>query len=152
MEVSCQCGAATRNELDTNMVGSNSPFWNKVASLFHFTDGCDPGADGVDFLDKVHFEHTYYVEHHESIDPSKHGFFSNEKLRSMWNKIKSDYDHAMVNFTKSGNHSSSFTAVAMHVMKCQEGQQSTATGITSMPSSSSTVKEEEMRWKRIQRV
>jgi hypothetical protein len=61
----------------------------------------------------------------------------------MWNKIKSDYDHAMVNFTKSGNHSSSFTAVAMHVMKCQEGQQSTATGITSMPSSSSTVKEED---------
>ena len=36
MEVSSQCGsAATCNELDKNMVGSNSPFWNKVASLFH---------------------------------------------------------------------------------------------------------------------
>jgi hypothetical protein len=76
MEVSSQCGsAATHNELDTNMVGSNSLFWNKVASLFHSQDGCDPGSDSVDFLDKVHFEHTYYVEHHESIDPSKHVFF-----------------------------------------------------------------------------
>jgi hypothetical protein len=28
-ELSNQCGsAATRNELDTNMVGANSPFWN----------------------------------------------------------------------------------------------------------------------------
>jgi acid phosphatase class B len=121
MEVSSQCGsAATRNELDTNMVGSNSPFWNKVASLFHSTDGCDPGTDGVDFLVKVHFEHMYYVKHHETIDPSKHGFFSNEKLRSLWNKIKSDYDHAMVNITKSSNHSSSFTAVAMRSIKHHE--------------------------------
>jgi hypothetical protein len=91
MEVSSQCGsAATCNELDTNMVGSNSPFWNKVASLFHSKDGCDPATDGVDFLDKLHFEHTYYVEHHETIDPSKHGLFS------------------------------SFTAVAMHLIKHQE--------------------------------
>ncbi len=121
MEVSSQCGsAATCNELDTNMVGSNSPFWNKVASLFHSTDGCDPGTDGVDFLDKVHFEHTYYVKHHETIHPSKHGFFSNEKLRSLWNKIKSDYDHAMVNITKSSNHSSSFTTAAMRSIKHHE--------------------------------
>jgi hypothetical protein len=91
MEVSSQCGsAATCNELDTNMVGSNSPFWNKVASLFHSKDGCDLATDGVDFLDKLHFEHTYYVEHHETIDPSKHGLFS------------------------------SFTAVAMHLIKHQE--------------------------------
>jgi len=74
----------------------------------------------VDFLDKVHIEHTFYVKHHETIDPSKHGFFSNEKLRSMWKKIKSDYDHAMVNFTKSGNHSSSFTAAAMCLIRHQE--------------------------------
>jgi hypothetical protein len=67
---------------------------------------------------------------------------SNEKLRSLWNKIKSDYDHAMVNFTKSGNHSSSFTAAAMRLIKHQEAQQSTASGTTSMPSSSSTVKED----------
>jgi hypothetical protein len=70
-------------------------------------------------------------------------FFSNEKLRSMWNKIKNNYDHAMVNFTKSGNHPSSFTAVAMHVRKHQEAQQSTALGTTSMPSSSSTVEEDD---------
>lgn len=121
MNISTQCGnAATRNELDTNLVGSNSPFWNKVSSLFHSIDGCDPNTDGVDFLDKVHFEHTYYGQHHEAIDPSKHGTFPNDKLRSMWNKIKSDYDQAMVNFTKSGNHASSFTAAAMREIKRQE--------------------------------
>jgi hypothetical protein len=61
----------------------------------------------------------------------------------MWNKKKSDYDHAMVNFTESGNHSSSFTAVAMRLIKLQEAQQSTASGTTSTPSLSSTVKEDE---------
>jgi hypothetical protein len=53
MEISSQCGStATQSELDTNMVGTNSPFWNKVASSFHSADGCDP------------FEHTYYSQHH----------------------------------------------------------------------------------------
>ena len=68
---------------------------------------------------------------------------SHEKLRSLWNKIKSDYDHAMVNITKSSNHSSSFTAAAMRLIKHQEAQQSTASGTTSMPSSSSTVEKDD---------
>ncbi len=35
-QISHQCGSsATKNELDTNMVGAHSPFWNKVSSLFN---------------------------------------------------------------------------------------------------------------------
>jgi hypothetical protein len=84
MEMSSECGsAATRSELDTNMVRANSSFWNKVSSLFHSTSGCDPATEGVDFLDKVHFEHTYYMQHHEEINPSHHGTFRNDQLRLM---------------------------------------------------------------------
>jgi hypothetical protein len=61
MDISSQCGsAATRSELDTNMVGANSPFWNKVSSLFHSTSGCNPSTDGVDFLDKVAGDPTHW--------------------------------------------------------------------------------------------
>ena len=120
-EISNQCGnAATRNELDTNMVGANSPFWNKVSSLFNAISACDPNSDGVDFLKKVHFDHTFYNQHHEEINPSNHGKFSNQKLKAMWSKIKSDYDLAFTNFTKSGNHYSSFTVAAMREFRRQE--------------------------------
>jgi hypothetical protein len=41
----------------------------------------------------------------------------------MWNKIKGDYDLAMTNFTKSGNHNSSFTATAIRCMnRLQHGE------------------------------
>ncbi len=70
------------------MVGSHSPFWNKVSSLFNVISACN----GVDFLDKVHLDHTSYNQHHEEINPSKNGSFSNQKLKTMWSKIKSDYD------------------------------------------------------------
>jgi len=120
-EISNQCrSAATRNELDTNMVGANSPFWNKVSSLFNAISACDPNSDGVDFLKKVHFDHTFYNQHHEEINPSNHGKFSNQKLKAMWSKIKSDYDLAFTNFTKSGNHYSSFTVAAMREFRRQE--------------------------------
>jgi hypothetical protein len=85
----------------------------------------------VDFLDKDHSEHTYYIQHHKAIDPTKHGYFPNDKLRSMWSKIKSDYDQAMVNFTKSGNHPGSFTAAAMHEMRQQEREKLKASGTAS---------------------
>jgi len=120
-EISNQCrSAATRNELDTNMVGANSPFWNKVSSLFNAISACDPNSDGVDFLNKVHFNHTFYNQHHEEINPSNQGKFSNQKLKAMWSKIKSDYDLAFTNFTKSGNHYSSFTVAAMREFRRQE--------------------------------
>lgn len=77
-QISHQCGSsATRNELDTNMIGAHSPFWNKVSSLFNAISACDPNSDGV------------------------------QKSKAMWSKIKSDYDLAFTNFTKSGNHYSS---------------------------------------------
>jgi hypothetical protein len=41
----------------------------------------------------------------------------------MWNKIKGDYDLAMTIFTKSGNHSSSFTATEMKkTVQLQQGE------------------------------
>jgi hypothetical protein len=99
------------------MVGANSPFWNKMVSLFHCADGCNPSTDGANFQDKVHFEHTYNSQHHKTIDPSKHWYFSNDKLQSMWSILKFDYDQATVNFTKSSNHSSSFTTAAISGMR-----------------------------------
>lgn len=121
MDISSQCrSTSTRSELDTNMGRAKSPIWNKVSSLFHSTSGCSRPTDGVDFLDKVHFEHIYYSQHHEEFNPSKHGYFPNKKLKSMWSKIKSDYDQDIVNFTKSGSYFSSFTVAAMQELKRQE--------------------------------
>jgi hypothetical protein len=77
----------------------------------------DPNVEGIDFLDNVHFTHTFYDSHSVTIDPGKHNLFSRTKLQTMWNKIKGDYDLAMTNFTKSGNHNSSFTATAIRQMK-----------------------------------
>jgi len=144
IEISTECGSsATRNQLDTNMVGANSPFWRKVSSLFHCVDGCDPCTDGIDFLDKVHFEHTFYSQHCESIDPSKHGKFPNDKLRSMWSKIKTDYETAMVNFTKSGNHASSFTAEVMRELRRQEKGKSRAVDANGIANDSSVESSED---------
>jgi len=36
-----------------------------------------------------------------------------EKLASAWKALMREYDTVMVNFTKSGNHDSSFTRAAM---------------------------------------
>jgi hypothetical protein len=118
IEMSDQCGSlATRSELDTSQVGANSPFWVHVSNKFNSIaqDG-DPNMEGIDFLDKVHFTHQFYDSHSVTINPGNHNLFSGTKLRSMWNKIKGDYDLAMTNFTKSGNHNSSFTVTAMRWM------------------------------------
>jgi len=105
---------ATRAELDTSQDGANSLFWVYVASKFNgLSPDEDPNMESIDFLDKVHFTHQYYDSHFVTINPGNHNLFSSTKLRTMWNKIKGDYDLAMTNFTKSGNHSSSFTATAM---------------------------------------
>jgi hypothetical protein len=77
MEASNQCGnLATRNELDTAQVGANSPFWLTVTSKFNsiIQDG-DPNAEGVDFLDKVHFTHQHYDNHSITINPGNHNLF-----------------------------------------------------------------------------
>jgi hypothetical protein len=112
IEMSDQCGSvSTRAELDTIQVGAKSPFWVYVASKFNSLspDG-DPNTEGIDFLNKVHFNYQNYESHSVTINPGNHNLFSSTKLRAMWNKIKGNYDLAMNNFTKSGNHSSSVTA------------------------------------------
>jgi hypothetical protein len=50
------------------------------------------------------------------IYPKQHGTFTAEKLKKVWKEILAEYDTVMVNFTKSGNHESSFTRVAMRVL------------------------------------
>jgi hypothetical protein len=103
-----QCGnLATRAELDTSQVGANSPFWLNVTSKFNsiVQDG-DPNAEGLDFLDEVHFTHQYYDNHSVTINLGNHNLFSSTKLRLMWNKTKSDYDLAMT----LGNNANSSTS------------------------------------------
>jgi hypothetical protein len=125
IEMSDQCGSlATRSELDTSQVGANSPFWVYVSNKFNSIaqDG-DPNVEGIDYLDHVQFTYPFNDSHSVTIDPGKHNFFSGTKLRTMWNKIKGDYDLAMMNFTKSGNHNSSFTATAIRRMaRLQRGE------------------------------
>jgi hypothetical protein len=60
----------------------------------------------------------------------------------MWNKIKSDFDIAMTNFTKSGNHNSSFTAVAMKNMATLQGGQNEGEESVSSSSSNNNIEED----------
>jgi hypothetical protein len=98
---------------NTSQIGSNSPFWVHVSNKFNSIaqDG-DPNVEGIDFLDNVHFTHPFYDSYSVTIDPGKHNLFFRTKLQTMGNIIKGDYDLAMTNVTKSGNHNSSFTATA----------------------------------------
>jgi hypothetical protein len=75
--------------------------------------------DGKVFVDKMHFLHPSIEGHHETVNPAVHGNFSSEELRKIWNDIQSDYDNVMINFTKSGNHSSNFTKAAVIELRDQ---------------------------------
>jgi len=102
----------TRAELDAGLVGHNSPFWKMVESRFN--SGFLPdGVDGIAHADLVHHIHPLFHQNDEKIDPGVHGQFTAEKLRSVWKDLQSEYDKVIVNFTKSGNHDSSFTRAAM---------------------------------------
>jgi hypothetical protein len=116
--------AATRAELDAGLVGHKSPFWKMVESRFN--SGFPPeGVDGMTFADLMH--HIYPLFHYGDtrIDPSAHGQFSAEKLMSVWTELLKEYDTVIVNFTKSGNHDSSFTKAAMVTLNVTESNKDT---------------------------
>ncbi len=120
IEISNESGSlATRAKLDTSQVGSHAPFYFGVMFLPNSLglDG-NPNMEGTDFLEKVHFYYQYYENHSVTINPGSHNLFPSSKLRSIRSKIKADYDLMLTNFTKSGNHSSSFTATAISIFNC----------------------------------
>ena len=75
------------------------------------------GPDGMAFADLLHHPHPLLRQNDTTVDPSGHGKFSTEKLMSAWKELLKEYDTLMVNFTKSGNHHSSFTKAAMMALK-----------------------------------
>ncbi len=112
-----------RAELDAGLVGNNSPFWKMVESRFN--TGFPPdGVDGIAHADLMHHIHPLFHQNDVTIDPKRHGQFSAEKLRSVWKDLQAEYDTVTVNFTKSGNHDSSFTRAAMLALKKNNGEDS----------------------------
>ena len=105
----------SRAELDAGLVGHNSSFWQLVHVRFH--EGFPPDStDGPSFLDEIQHMHPLFHSGDAVINPKQHGTFTAEKLKKVWKEILAEYDMVMVNFTKSGNHESSFTKVAMRVL------------------------------------
>jgi hypothetical protein len=60
----------------------------------------------------------------------------------MWNKIKSHYDLAMTNFTKSGNYNHSFTASIMKDMLRLQGGEKDGENTSSSESSTNDIDED----------
>jgi hypothetical protein len=88
-----------------------STFWQMVEN--HFNESFPPdGVDGRTFSDLLHHIHPSFHQN-DTVNPSGHGIFMAEKLASAWKALMREYDTVMVNFTKSGNHDSSFTRAAM---------------------------------------
>ncbi|MFO0446804.1 MAG: hypothetical protein ACK524_17960 [Planctomyces sp.] len=69
------------------------------------------------FADLLHHLHPLFHQNESGVDPSIHGTFSAQKLMAVWKELLKEYDTVMVNFTKSGNHDSSFTKAAMSSLK-----------------------------------
>jgi hypothetical protein len=116
----------TRAELDAGLVGHKSQFWTMVESCFN--EGFPPDSvDGMTFGDLLHQLHPLFHQSETKVDPSNHGKFSAEKLLSVWKDLLKEYDTVMVNFTKSGNHDSSFTRAAMVALKKAQGDTSSLT-------------------------
>jgi hypothetical protein len=69
------------------------------------------------FGDLLHQLHPLFHQSEAKVDPSNHGQFPAEKLLSVQKDLLKEYDTVMVNFTKSGNHDSSFTRAAMVALK-----------------------------------
>ncbi len=113
----------SRAELDAGLVGNNSPFWKMVESRFN--TGFPPdGVDGIAHADLMHHIHPLFHQNDLTIDPKVHGQFSAEKRRSVWKDLQAEYDMVTVNFTKSGNHDSSFTRIAMLALSKNNGEDS----------------------------
>jgi len=105
-----------RAELDAGLVGYKSSFWTMVEKRFN--EGFPPeGVDGMTFADLLHHLHPLFHQNESTVDPSIHGTFSAQKLMALWKELLKEYDTVMVNFTKSGNHDSSFTRAAMSALK-----------------------------------
>jgi len=108
--------SATCAELDAGVVGYRSLFWTMAENRFN--EGFPPeGVDGMTFADLLHHLHPLFHQNESTVDPSIHGTFSDQKLMAVWKELLKEYDTVMVNFTKSGNHDSSFTRAAMLALK-----------------------------------
>jgi len=70
-------------------MGPKNVYWRTVESRFN-DGGFSPTGDGVAFADKVHFTHTLFDDHYETINPSTHGQLLAQKLYDMWKTIWSD--------------------------------------------------------------
>jgi hypothetical protein len=89
------------------------------------------GPDGMTFAEMLHQPHQLFHQNDTTVDPSVHVNFAAEKLTSVWKESVKEYDTAMVNFTKSGNHDSSFTIVAMIALKKVRGNMDSVTSADS---------------------
>jgi hypothetical protein len=108
--------SSTRADLDAGLIGYKSPFWKAVEQRFNH--GFPPdGVDGTAFADLIHYIHPLFHSSGVEINPEKHGNFPAEKLYAFWKELTKEYDTVFVNFTKSGNHQSSFTRAAMMSLK-----------------------------------
>jgi hypothetical protein len=74
--------------------------------------------------DLMHHIHPLFHQNDVTIDPKLHGQFSAENLRSIWKDLQAKYDMITVNFTKSGNHDSSFTRADMLALNKNNGEDS----------------------------
>jgi hypothetical protein len=102
-------------DLDAELVGHNSSFWQLVHMRFH--EGFSPDSmDGQNFLDEIHHLHPLFHSGDTVINLKHHGTFTAENLKKVWKGITTEYDTVMVNLTRSGNHDSSFTKAAMRVV------------------------------------
>jgi hypothetical protein len=93
-----------------------------------FNKGFRPDSvDGMTFGDLLHQLHPLFHQSETKVDPSNHGQFPAEKLLSVWKDLLKEYDTVMVNFSKSGNHDSSFTRAATVALKKAQGDTSSLT-------------------------
>jgi hypothetical protein len=114
--------SSTCAELDAGLVGHKSQFWRMVESRFN--EGFPPeSADGMTFGNLLHQLHPLFHQNETKVDPLDHEQFPAEKLLSVWKDLLKEYNTVVVNFTKSGNHDSSFTRATMVALKKRKGTQ-----------------------------
>jgi hypothetical protein len=104
--------ATSHADLDAGLVGYKST---------RFKEGFPAGGvDGVTFADLLHHVHPLSHQNIATVDPSAHGQFTAEKLMPVWKDLLKECGTVLVNFTKSGNHDSSFTKAAMLLLEKAE--------------------------------
>jgi hypothetical protein len=107
--------AATRAELDADLVGHKLHFWQLVH--LRFNEGFPPDStDGPTFANQIHHMHPLFHTGDTVINPGRHGTWTAEKLKKVLKDLLAQYDSVITNFTKSGNHNSSFTRAAMRAL------------------------------------